>query len=554
MDKALRLKLVNILKLAKEFDTAYSAENRAWFSGKILDQLASSTPPTPDPDLEKKAAEIIKKANERVKADRDFTLQLKLDPPKDKLERKNIQARVEAIYGAIAQNKDFAETSFDAARRFIVKRRYRGITRMVHHINPNSNGFMRYPGECPSAGGMRLNKFARSSWTAARPTSAVPLKLQSGIGSDADFAAELIFTSAFPVACDGNLLDCGNGTGCVLMDTLFEAADAKKLFAKINSRDPQHLLVINPTFRLDPKQQQPNFLFEDDTQPEKLFSKQLVAEEDFQIGDHVYLFNHGLYPNLDPLGAWSGEHALVTQCGNRKPGDSKGFLYSGHGLGEPTTIEKLYDELIKILQTFIHRTYVIADLYFSFRSGKISIPAADQETKTFKLGPDPKAPSVVAHRLFNTVTYPDYRLPPSGGKPVMATEGTEHLPLIIFEIPEQKLIGIAPRLRDNTIEIQANFMSKMTVLKRTVDPPAGGNVFDKTLWQLTFVNTETFKADLFPLFSGKGGALKQLERSDMPKSKFGRRKPTDVGADTTRPTADTSTTYIQFLRNAGAIP
>lgn len=552
MDKVLRLKLVNILKLAKEFDAAYSAENRAWFCGKILDQLASATPPTPDADLQTKAAEIIKKANERVKADRDFTLQLTIDPPKDKLERKNIVGRVETIYGAIAQNKDFAETSFDAARQFIVKRRYRGITRMIHHINPNSNGFMRYPIECPSAGGMRLNKFARSFWTAAKPPSPVPLKLQSGITKDVDFAVEQIFISAFPtVACDGNLLDCGNGTGCVLMDTLFEAANAKKLFEKIHSRNPQHLLVINPTFRLD---KQPNFLFEDDTQAEKLFSKQLVAEEDLQIGDHVYLFNHGLYPNLLPLGAWSGEHALVTQCGNRKPGDTKGFLYSGHGLGEPTTIEKLYDELITTLQTFIHRTYVIADLYFRFRSGKISIPAADQETKTFKLGSDPKAPTVVAHRLFKTVTFTDYSAAPKGGKPVTFSEGTEHLPLIIFEIPEQKMIGIAPRLADNTIEFQVNLMSKMTVLKRTVDPPAGGNVFEKTLWQLPFIDTETFTQKTFPLFSGKGGALKQIERSDMPKSKFGRRKPTDVGADTTRPTADTSATYIQFLRNAGAIP
>lgn len=545
MDKALRKKLVDKLKDAKGFDPTYSKENRAWFCGAVLDQLAKTTA---DADLEKKATDIITNANARVKADRNFTLSLNLDAALSKVERKQVTERVETIYGVIAQNVDFADTTFDAVRQFIVKRRYRGIVRMVHEVNPNSNGFLRYPPECPAWGDMRLNDDARPNWIPAVKGSTVPLRVTDS--ADPETAAELILDKAYPDACKGNLLDCGNGTACVLMDTLFEAADTDKLFKAIKSRGALHMLVINPTLQIA---KAPHFLFENDSEPKKLFSKQLVADEDLQIGDHVYLVNHGLYPNVAPNGAWTGEHALVTQCGNRKAGDAKGFLFSGHGLDTPRTVESLYDDLVKYIQSYLHRTYTIADLFFQFRDKKITIPASDLDIQSLNFPASPPI-SMIAYRIVKPIKFNYYVPPPTGGKPATLKEGTKDLPLVIFELDGGKDIRIAPPTPNNTIANQMKRPNKMTILSRTDNPPSGGSIFDKTLWKIPFLDTETIKPAFYPLFGGPKGAFKLLDRADMPKKKFGRRNATDVGADATRPTSETTTTYVNFLKSIGAIP
>lgn len=549
MDKALRKKLVDKLKTAAGFDATYSAENRAWFCGAILDQIAKTTA---DADLEKKASGIITNANARVKADRNFTLSLSLDAALSKIERKQVTERVETIYGVIAQNVDFADTAFDAVRKFIVKRRYRGIVRMVHQVNPNSNGFLRYPSECPAWGDMRLNEDARPNWIVAVKGSTVPLRVTDK--GDPETAAELIWDKSYPDPCKGNLLDCGNGTACVLMDTLFEADDTDKLFKAIKARGPAHMLVINPSLQIGAD---PHFLFEKDSEPTKLFSKQVVAEEDLQIGDHIYLMNHGLYPNVAPNGAWTGEHALVTQLGNRKAGDAKGFLYSGHGLDKPRTVESLYDELVKAIQSYLHRIYTIAELFFQFRQGKVSIPGGDKiDMFDFPSQPPVSPPiSVLAYTLVKTIKFNDYTQPPTGGKPATLKEGMKDLPLIIFEIPDRREIRIAPPLKDNSVAKHKSRLNKMTVLSRTDNPTtAGGSIFEKTLWQIPYKDTETLTQAFFPVFGGPKGTFKLLERADMPKKKFGRRNPSDTGGETTRPTSETTAAYVKFLKDNGAIP
>jgi hypothetical protein len=97
-------------------------------------------------------------------------------------------------------------------------------------------------------------------------------------------------------------------------------------------------------------------------------------------------------------------------------------------------------------------------------------------------------------------------------------------------------------------------IDKMTVVRRTKDPAAGVSPYDKTLWEIPYKDTETFTDKFFPVFGGPKGAFKLIERADMPKSRFGRQKATDKGADVTRPTTETTPTYVKFLQSIGAIP
>ena len=142
------------------------------------------------------------------------------------------------------------------------------------------------------------------------------------------------------------------------MDTLFEADDPKAFFKAIKNRAPNHLVIVNPNTGQDT-----HYLWEKETESSKVFSKEMVLERDFQVGDHVVIQNHGLYPVLIPGGVWGAEHSLVTDLGNRKPNDGKGIRFGGHGIDKPFTIAEIYDHLIKDLQTHLHRTFKIADLF-----------------------------------------------------------------------------------------------------------------------------------------------------------------------------------------------
>jgi hypothetical protein len=438
-----------------------------------------------------------------------------------------------------------------------VKRRYRAVVRMVHHINPNSNGFIRYPMECPKLG-MAVNANALPHWISATGgATTVPMMVRPG--ADPKTAAELLLAKPFTSACDGNLLDCGNGTGCVLMDTLFESTNSSNLFKAIHSRGPKHLLVINPTLRLGGSQgtqgTDPHFLFEKDTEPKKLFSKSHVLEENFQIGDCVFLMNHGLYTNLAPNGLWNGEHALVVQCGNRKSADPKGFLYNGHGLDNPTTIKALYDKLLPLLQSYLHRAFKIAQFFFNFRLKPSSIPPSKFELRSINL-PAGLGPGTFNAFLFKeaTVKYTDFINPATRGKRPTKVDGGPKTPLVVFEIPQKQLVLIAPQIEANTIDQQIKTMNKMTLLELLVNP-GSLSLYDASLWrhwQLPFLDTDTQKPAHFPLF-GTTGDFQNLEAADMPINRFGRRIATPDVAEVTRPHSDTSSSYVTFLRSVGAI-
>lgn len=550
------------------FDGNYTRENRVWFVTAIVNAILDGTPTPADSAVPKLAREVINDANFAVALERDFTPILVLDEKLAKIVRKDIVRRVEIIYGIVAQNMALADTTHDTfngltpMRQFLTNRRYRAVLRMIYQVNPNDNGFMRYPDECkqsPPPGNVRLNVDARPFWTAAGPTLGSALKV-SGQNDPATAVAK-IWERPFPKkeeACSGNLLDCANAACCMLLDSLGEADDRDKFYKAIQSRGPTHFLIINPNFASEE-----HCLWDKPDEPERIFDKVLVEEKDFQVGDHVVVENHGLYASVMPGGFWVAEHSLVTNVGNRKTDNGRGILFGGHGLDDPFHISALYDDLIKTIQTRLHRTFKMADLYMRFRKNPTTIPASNVQTRFGEQVVDPRSGQTVkvdAFKITHVVSYDNYNKAPARGRRSRRSEGEEGNPIVFLDFPDLNQIAISPTTLKNTIDDQLSRFERtahsMTFLQR--DPPSGGgHTYDRQFWKIVFNNSMTGKDDLFPVFGGKDGTFQLLERKEMPKGEGryfrGNREADEHGALITRPTTDSSDTYLSFLASVGAI-
>lgn len=548
MDDKQKAKLAAKLSGDPKFDSTYTPENRLWFARAVVDAVAAAKP---DAEVEAEAKRRMSESHKRVAADREFTVGVTLDPDFAPFERKDVARRVETIYGVIARSTELAETGMNSLRMFLVKRRYRSVVRMVYQVNPNLNGFFVYPGTCPGPPPpgrtkWRTNIDTKNLWERTGP-GMVPLRVKVPQGAaDPKTAAEKLWIAHLD-PCESNLFDCAHAVSCVLMDTLFEAADTDKLLKSVYARRPDHFLIVHPMMFKDT-----HYLWEPAFEPKRLFSKEQVPPADLQVGDHVYIWNHGLYPQLDPFGFWSGEHALVANCGNRKFADGKGFLFSGHGLNDAQTVEALHDELIKDLQTRLHRTYAIASIFLKFRkSGDTSIPAA-KFRKIVLQAPQPSGPPADVHcyEIEAPFSYVNYNAKPGrSGAPPMIFDTR----FVAFDAPALKQIGIAVADIRTIAGQVAEGADMMTTLVRTTAPAAPGSIYDPGLWQIRYFDTDAGAPAFFPLFGGPRGAMQMLDRKQMPKFKFGRLAPTDTGALTTRPTSDPSATYVTFLRANGAI-
>jgi len=568
------------LRSASGFDPNYSVQNREWFIGAVLDaELDANATTKSDAQIEGDVRSLIAAVNGFVKAERDFTVGVSLDANGKKLERKDVSRRVEAIYGVVGLNHNLAAPSSAPLRQFLQRRRYRGVVRMVHQVNPNdTRGFMHYPYDCKINGNTnqswRVNIDAQNFW---KKTGAgdVPLTVVDKIDTnndgqpdkdvDPDDAAAKIWSRPFLKndVCKGNLLDCSTAACCILMDTLFEAADAKKFLKSIKDRAPNHLLIVNPN-----KEPETHYLWEQEAEPQSVFSKEMVPEENFVVGDHVAVQNHGLYPALVPGGVWGAEHSLVTDLGNRNPNDGKGLRFGGHGLDDPFTIASAYDHLIKTLQTQLHRTYKIADLFLRLMRADPADPTeipSGQAIKTANLEvKDPRTQTKLkfdGYVIFFDVTYDNYDAAPKAGKRPTITEGEGANPLVIFDIRQTSEIAIArPTLGNKLLDQIARMNTAkdpiMVFMQRVPGtPPQGENYYARSAWKVPFVDADTETQAFHPLFGGPGGSFLQLERKQMPKGdgRYFRAGHPEHGAFATRPTATLTSQYLGFLRSVGAI-
>jgi hypothetical protein len=541
------------------FDATYTPQNREWFVTTIVDSVLARSPAPADNDVEGLARKIINDANQAVKLERDFTVGVPLGTA-GKIERKNVARRVEVIYGVIAQNPALSDVTQNNSsgltplRRFLSKRRYRAVVRMCHQINPNSNGFMFYPDKCKTtAGKWRLNKDARPLWQQLGGQD-TPLMLRKP--DDPHVSIGKIFEQAFPAdPCDGNLLDCSNALCCLLLDSLLEAVDAKKFCDSMVQRGQKHLLIINPN-----KMMEEHCVSDDPDEPDRVFAQGLVKETDFQVGDHLVLENHGLYESVLPGGLWIAEHSLVTNTGNRKQDDGKGIRFGGHGLIEPMPIGKVYDELLKHVQTGLHRIFKIAEKYFAFRKKPASIPANKVEMKMAQSVKDFRSGNLVdveAFKITDSITYDDYVQPPKQGRPFKRGDGTATTPIVILDIPSLQQIAIAPQIAGNTIDRQLQAFSAvrhMTFLFRP-QGEGGGHYYDQQFWKIMFADSAN-KSALYSVFGGKNGGFRLLTKKEMPTGigRYFRAGNDDKEAAwATRPHDDSSNAYLTRLETVGAI-
>lgn len=592
MDSKRRASIIKTLLSGKglekysRFDPNYSAENRRWFVSAVVDAVLNDTPSWEEDKVESRARAIISDANFSLQFDRDMEPNIGLEPSVKKLERKELARRVEALYGVIAQKKDLAKDADDSSkplvqlRRFVARRRYRGVMRMVYQVNPNSLGFMRYPYDCADNVHWRVNIDAQPFWTPLG-TGDVPLTLvkidtdhdnQPDADVDAADAAASIWSRPFPKnesdptaheECKSNLLDCATATSCVLIDTLFEAIDPSPFFKSFNKRAPNQLQIVNPH-----KNQGTHYLWEDESEWRNVFSKDLVLEADFQIGDHVVVQNHGLYPALVPGGLWVAEHSLVTNLGNRNPNSGKGIRFGGHGLDDPFTMPTVYDHLIKELQTQLHRTFKIADLFLRIQrkdpADPSEVPAGNVIVSPNLEVKDPRTQQKIkfdGYTIFFDVTYDNYKKPPKKGRRPTITEGEGDNPLVIFDIKETNEIAIARPTLKNKLVDQMGRMNQatdsiMVFIKRVPGTPAPGeNYYARSAWQVPYVDNTTDKVVFHPLFGGPKGSFVQLERKQMPTGvgRYFRNDPDQAGAFITRPKIDITNLYTGYLRSVGAI-
>jgi hypothetical protein len=552
------------------FDPNYSPQNRVWFVSAIVDAVINAFPRPDDDKVEGLAREIIGDANYAVMLDRELEPSVGLDIKLRKTERKDVVRRVEAIYGVFAQKKELVtygvETSRSkllvALRKFVASRRYRGVVRMIYQVNPNSNGFMRYPHECETDQHWRVNVDAQPLW---KKTGTFDVPLTVADNAAPDVAAKQIWEKPFLKGheCEGNLLDCANAACCILMDTLFEAADPAMFLKAIQQRAPGYLLIVNPN-----KEQGTHFLWDKETEWHNVFSKELVREADFQIGDHVVVQNHGLYLSLIPQGLWSAEHSLVTNLGNRNASDGKGLRFGGHGLDDPFSMATIYDDLIKTLQTHLHRIYTIADLFLRFMrdpTDPAGIPQGQVATRPNLEVKDPRTQKKIkfdGYELYFDFVYDNYRKPPKGGKRPTLKEGEGANPVVVFDIKQNNEIAIAPTTEKNTILDQMAKMNTsevpiMIFIQRVPGTPAPGeNYYARAAWQVPYVDAATNKGSFHPLFGGPGGTFKQLERKQMPTGdgRYFRADPeSESGATITRPNVDTDDAYLNYLAGISAI-
>ena len=94
-------------------------------------------------------------------AKRDFAIGVKLGKSLASIQRGR---RVEILYGCIATDQALAETANADLLDWTAKRRLRGVTRMDFFVNPNGQGYFRYPKTCKTNRKWRVNVDAQPFW------------------------------------------------------------------------------------------------------------------------------------------------------------------------------------------------------------------------------------------------------------------------------------------------------------------------------------------------------------------------------------------------------
>jgi hypothetical protein len=552
-----------IIKLivATNFDITYSQTNREWFINHMIEHYASSG--TADASIESAVDTFLKTCKTIVTAKKNFTIGIVFSAA---ILRTTLNRRVQIIYGALAAKPDLALPANSSFFDFIIKRRFRAVMRMDYYVNPNGNGYFRYPYTCSSAKGnlYSLNTEATPFWVTYNsnwngrffriaPTPAI------GPPISTVFCIEKLF-KAKQNSCLGNLLDCARVLSIVYMDSLFEAVNKNTLLDYLASKPDTNL--ANALGKIHPNSflgvchvnDLVNSNFITDTSSESLFNKPRVLASDLQIGDHPYIYNHPLYKVFNPNGDWSGEHALVYDMGNRDYKTASGFLFGGHG--KEGTLYQFYSAFLQKLKTYLERAYKIARVHLEFMQKGIQADGIHSfsggSVKIFTT-----ANGVKLFEYTKRIYYTDYEL---GGIISSQSEyvighgappsGNPNTPWVFspffFWIPKETKIA----------QIGALPTEPITFIRSAVPSPGSTSMIDYSLefYAIPYRKPDAPNDTLYNLFELNANKirLKQITIADLFSDPFAV-VPGTSNLITTQPRVDTSVTYLNFLRTQGGI-
>jgi hypothetical protein len=543
VDAAKRRALVDRLAVAKNFDKNLPDASRRWFVLRLIRTFDAQF--LPDAQIEAKTTEVVTKSRPIVKARKGFSIGLTLGRS---LETILAGRRVAILYGAIAMNPEFVDPANGDLLAWIAKRRLRAVMRMDVFVNPNYQGYFRYPHTCPTNEKWRVNVDAQAFWEASPnpPQDQFPFPIKRPANGDPDYVqavSKLYVSKRKP--CDGNLLDCAVTTGAVFLDSMLEAKDPAKLLKKLDSRvTPNRTNVAIHHVSMSTADS-----FIGDPGAEGLFERGNVLVDDLQVGDHVYIFNHPLYKVFRPNGSWRGEHSLVYDCGNREVRSRKGYTFGGHG--KEGTVYAFYDDFLAELQTYLHRAFRIAAIFLVWeKSGRTSIPSSQiiSDTDVFDAGGGITFP-VNLHQFNVTFKYRDFQKAPTPSKK-RPTKTETGFVIVHFTTTNQFVIAKLKTL----IEViqEAKLTEAIPFSRDTADP---GDTFEATHWSILYDDLSTGDKRRYDLFRREKGKLtfKPLTIDELFASPFAKRDPKSQEIATTRPRVSFTAAYRSFLSTNGAI-
>jgi hypothetical protein len=562
-DKA-RKKLVDKLAVAGSFDREYADFDRRWCVDMLI--RVFGTRGVADSAIEATVKTLLASAKTVVTAKRDFKSGVNLDKKRAATERAWRGRRVEILYGLIAAEPKLADAANADYLDFIARRRYRTIERMALFVNPNGRGYFRYPDTCSTnfSGGRwhwKINVTAQTYWEPLTATADVPIWMKNPPTAPAAFDPVKAIGSLFTQKddpCKGNLLDCATTLNVVLMDSLLEAKDPNAFAGTLAAKGALYLSIVHVNPPIGPH---PEGFFLIDNTAEGLFVKGGAALDDLQVGDHVYIRNHQLYKTLRPTGSWSGEHALVTDCGNRQIDSDKGYRFMGHGMphgGETGAIPRFYKGLLNEINTYLHRSFRLAAIFLNYLQTNKAQPPPAQVQHQAKSVTDPNGVTFTVDFYFFDVSfsYNDFDSKPAKGTK-LATR-SEH-GFVVAHAPSQNQFflhhrkTIADAITDGVFSRRAGILFQPDP---AADPSLDPN--DPVRWNLIYVDTDDTTELNYTLFERQGShktlSMVQLDMSELYTEPLGRVAPGSSDVFTTRPRVSLDPAYITFLRTSKALP
>jgi hypothetical protein len=554
MNEDQKQRLTRELSVRGNFNRLYTAPNRNWFTRKIINYSAASG--DSDSQIREKVIGFIRECKQVVSSKQNFNLAIDVGRRR---QISNRRRRVEIIYGVLVSNPELINSTVNDYLEFIIKRRYRGVMRMDYIVNPNRQGYFRYPSTCraPSLFYYRVNNpIARTFWENIN-NHRLAIKLQPSIipgeppthFNPLEALRSLFISKDNP--CEGNLLDCGRVMTIMMMDSLREARDPDRLLGMQYATEPNRtfLSIYSVT------DASANGFIEYDGE-RALFETPGCKVEDLVVGDHVYIFNHPLYKVFEPDGSWSGEHALVYNLGNRNLNSRNGYRFGGHG--KEGTLYQFYNAFLKDLRTYLHESYKISKIHLDVMSGGLpALPsgAAVNSSGPFNLTLNEELGEFMIYDYSIRYQYRDYnRQRLVNDDDFLIFHGMINSINVFVYGAERNISDISGGVNEgSTITL-----TRPVYYVRTREPGAGESVLNPLIWGIHYRSHESGSSShrfFYPFKEVRGHLrLNLIEMSDLFDTPLA--LVSDLNSDVycTRPKVDlNNSSYLSYLRSSGAL-